>query len=180
MDLDRDLDCLAPPGAGLPLHPVRPAGLDALLAALSDSGPSSGPASGPAAAFARASGFRAEPGQLVLLPGRDGLAGALLGLGEDRSPWAFGGLATALPPGTDWHLAPGDYDGGAAALGFCLGAYRFAAFKAPKPIARLAPPPGADPPLAPLSAEPADAPPPLSPPSLFAAGAPPVRCAFLP
>ncbi len=128
MDLDRDLDCLAPPGASLPLHPVRPAGLDALLATL------------PNAAFLRASGFRAEPGQLAFLPSTDGLGGAVLGLGEDRSPWAFGALATALPPGTDWHFAEGDYDQAAATLGFCLGAYRFPAFKDPKPIARLAPP----------------------------------------
>ena len=77
-------------------------------------------------------------------PGRTGLAGALLGLGEDRSPWPFGGLATGLPPGTDWHLVPGDYDPSVAALGFCLGAYRFPAFKEPKPISRLASPPGGE------------------------------------
>ena len=49
-----------------------------------------------------------------------------------------------MPPGTDWHLTPGDYDPALAALGFCLGAYRFPAFKEPKPIARLAPLPGGD------------------------------------
>ncbi len=132
MDLDRDLDCLAPAGAGLPLHPVRPAALDAAMADL------------PHAAFLRASGFCADPGQVTLIPGEDGVAGALLGLGEDRSPWAFGGLATGLPPGTDWHLVPGDYDPSIAALGFCLGAYRFPTFKEPKPIARLALPPGGE------------------------------------
>jgi len=132
MNLDRDLDCLAPPGGALPLHPVRPAELDGLLATL------------PHAAFVRATGFRAEPNQIALLPGGDGVAGALLGLGEDRSPWPFGSLATSLPPGTDWHLLPGDCDASTAALGFCLGAYRFPAFKTPKPIARLVPPSGAE------------------------------------
>ena len=134
--MDRDLDCLAdclaPGGAGLPLHPVRPAELEQRLAAL------------PNAGFLRAVGFQAEPGQIALIPGADGLAGALLGLGEDRSPWPFGALATALPPGTDWQLVPGDYDTAAAALGFCLGAYRFLAFKEGKPLARIAPPPGGE------------------------------------
>ncbi len=129
MDIDRDLDCLAPAGTGLPLYPLRPAALDGALADL------------PHAAFLQTSGFRADPGQVALIPGEDGLSGALLGLGEDRSPWPFGGLATGLPPGTDWHLVPGDYDPQMATLGFCLGAYRFPAFKEPKPIARLAPPP---------------------------------------
>jgi leucyl aminopeptidase len=130
LTLDRDLDCLAPEGAGLPIHPVRPAGLDAALGEL------------PGAPFLRASGFRAEAGQIALVPGEDGIAAAVLGLGEDWSPWAFGGLAAGLPPGTEWHLAPGDYDVEAAALGFALGAYRFPAFKAAKPVARLASPPG--------------------------------------
>ena len=34
-------------------------------------------------AFPAASGFAAKPGQLCLLPGRDGVAGALFGLGYD-------------------------------------------------------------------------------------------------
>ncbi len=131
----RDLDCLADGRAAdaLPLHSVRPEGLEAALATL------------PAvtAAFVRAGGFHAAPGQLVLLPGTGGpdggLAGALLGLGDDRSPWAHGGLPTALPPGTAWRLEDGDFDRDGAVLGFCLGAYRFDALRrAPRPIAVLA------------------------------------------
>lgn len=131
MDINRDLDCLAA-GEGLPIHAVRPDALDAILAEQPHGG------------FVRAAGFRAEPGQLALVPGEGGLAGALLGLGTERSPWPFGGLAMALPPGSEWHLVPGDYDAAMATLGFCLGAYRFAAFKAAPPIARLAPPAGGE------------------------------------
>ena len=45
-------------------------------------------------------GFTAEPDILVLLPDPSGLAGAVLGLGEARDPFGFGGLAAALPKGT--------------------------------------------------------------------------------
>jgi len=99
----------------LPLHAVRPAGLDAFLAGLP-------PAQ---AAFVRAQHFDAVAGPPLLLPGESGLAGAVVGLGESRSPFAFGGLAAALPFGTTWRLAPGDFDAELAATGFLLGAYAF-------------------------------------------------------
>ena len=128
---DRPLDCLAPADApALPLRAVRPAGLDAFLAASEASG------------FLRASGFAGAAGQLALLPGGDGIAGAVLGLGEDLSPFAFGGLALSLPEGTAWRLEPGNYDPGAAALGFCLGAYQQAAHRTPKRRPALLQPPG--------------------------------------
>ena len=122
MDINfgRDIDCLAAtdPAIGSaprPLTSLRPAGLEAALATLPPD----------TAAFLRATGFRAESGQLALLPGPGGLVGAWAGLGADRTLWAHGALATALPPGTAWHLEPGDFDPDAATLGFCLGAYRF-------------------------------------------------------
>jgi leucyl aminopeptidase len=66
------------------------------------------------------------------------VAGAVLGLGDDRSPFAFGGLATRLPAASVWRLEPGDYDTEAAALGFCLGAYQYTGIKpAARPPARL-------------------------------------------
>lgn len=132
---DRDLDCLADSdAAAAPLHAVRPGGLEAWLAGLDPA----------AAAFLRGSGFAASAGHLALLPGGDGVGGAVLGLGDDRSPHAFGGLALALPEGTAWRLVPGDHDPAGAALGFCLGAYQHTAFKAPKRRpALLAPPEGA-------------------------------------
>ena len=118
---DADLP-IAPRGAATKsIRAIRPAGLDALLAALP-------PAQ---AAYLRAAGFAAKSQELLLLPGPDGIAGALLGLGEDRSPFAFGDLAFRLPL-DDWHVEPGDFAPDAAVLGFCLGAYRYRRFKAPK------------------------------------------------
>ena len=122
---DRDLDCLADAAAtdapALPLWSVRPDGLAAALTALPDGG-----------AFVRAGGFAATPGQLVLLPGEGGLAGALLGVGDDRTPFAHGGLAAALPEHAVIRLEPGDFSIEDAALGFCLGAYQFTEHAAPR------------------------------------------------
>ena len=116
----RDVACLADRGApSLPIVCLRP---DTLPAGLPPEH----------AAFLHASGFTAASGQLVLLPGGDGLAGAMLGLGADRSPWAHGGLAMALPEGTAWRFVPGDYGMDEAVLGFCLGAYQYTALSKPK------------------------------------------------
>ena len=114
-----------------PVFAVRPDALEMFLAARP-------PAQ---AAFLRQGGFCAKPQELVLLPGNDGVAGAVLGLGDDRSPNAFGGLAARLPEGEAWSLQPGDYDPGAAVLGYCLGAYSYRAFRTPerKPAHLLAP-----------------------------------------
>jgi len=106
----------------MPLWSVRPDGLEAALASL--------PA--PAAAFLTASRFTGASGQLLLVPGGDGLMGAVLGLGADRSPWLHGALPMALPEDTAWTLQPGDFDRGNAVLGFCLGAYQYAAYTRPK------------------------------------------------
>jgi leucyl aminopeptidase len=114
-----DLPFVTDAAGARPLHAVRPGGLEAWLATLP-------PAQ---AAFLRASGFGARAQDLRLLPGDAGLAGAVLGLGEDRSPFAFGGLAMALPEG-DWALAPGDFARPSAVLGFGLGAYRYTEFRA--------------------------------------------------
>ena len=125
----REIDCLAAADRPvLPLISVRPAGLDAALAGLPPE----------TAAFLRATGFRAESGQLAMLPGPGGVVAAWAGLGTDRSPFAHGGLATALPPETAWHLEAGDFDRDAAILGFCLGAYRYEALtRRRRPIAML-------------------------------------------
>ncbi|HTR17915.1 MAG TPA: leucyl aminopeptidase family protein [Acetobacteraceae bacterium] len=137
---ERDLDCLAGDGAAcLPLHAVRPAEEAALLARL----PSG------AAAFLRQTGWSAKSGALALLPGPDGLAGAVLGLGEETGPFVFGALPFGLPEGTNWRLEPGGYAPEEAVLGFCLGAYRYTALKAPaRAPARLAMPDGCAPALA--------------------------------
>ncbi|MEO3475011.1 leucyl aminopeptidase family protein [Roseomonas sp. CAU 1739] len=100
--------------ASLQLHAVRPDGLAGFLAGLQDS----------AGAFVRATGFAAKAGEWALLPGPDGLAGAVVGLGTETSAWSYGGLPHALPAGSAWRLAPGAGDAGLAALGWALGAYR--------------------------------------------------------
>ncbi len=62
------LDCLTDPGAEtLPLHAVDPLGLEGFLAGLP-------PAQ---AAFLRAGGFAAKAQEIRLLPGGEGIAGAV-------------------------------------------------------------------------------------------------------
>jgi len=121
MMLPTDLPVAPADTATRAIHAVRPAGLVAFTAALP-------PAQ---AAYLRDTGFAARSQELALLPGPDGIAAAVLGLGEDRSPHSFGDLPYRLPLGA-WHLASGDFDRDGAALGFLLGAYRYRAYRAPK------------------------------------------------
>ncbi|MDE2516602.1 MAG: leucyl aminopeptidase family protein [Rhodospirillales bacterium] len=116
------LDCLAEPNAAaLPLHALRPDALAAFLATL--------PAD--QSGFLRAAGFTAAAQQIMLLPGEGGVCAAVLGLGAAQGPACFGGLAFALPEGSSWYLADAEgIDAAEAALGFCLGAYRYTRFRA--------------------------------------------------
>ena len=61
----------------LPLHRVSASELLTFLATLPVA----------SAAFLRASGFTAKPGDIALIPGADGLSGAVLGVGAPASPW---------------------------------------------------------------------------------------------
>ncbi|UFN48337.1 leucyl aminopeptidase family protein [Roseomonas sp. OT10] len=124
--------------ATLPLTAVPQAGLEEFLAGL--------PAA--AAAFLRSSGFTAKAGQVSLLPGAEGLAGAVLGLGGGSEaaglPWTYGDLPRQLPQGSAWRLT-GAYDPAAAALGWDLGSYAFDAYRKPaRAPARLALPDGGE------------------------------------
>ena len=120
--LDQTLDCLVPDAVSTrPLHAVRAHELADFLAGLP-------PAQ---AGFVRDCGFAAAAQELALLPGPDGIAGAVLGLGEDRSAYAFGNLAFRLPAGMPWRLELAAPAQEAAVLGFCLGAYRFGGLKQP-------------------------------------------------
>ncbi|HEX3347364.1 MAG TPA: leucyl aminopeptidase family protein [Acetobacteraceae bacterium] len=122
-----DLPCVAEAVAARPIHAVRPDALEQFL----------GGRESEQAAFVRSAGFAARAQELVLLPAQDGVAGAVLGLGDDRSPYAFGDLAFRLPAG-DWSIVPGDFDMEMAVLGFCLGGYRYQEFKSPpRPAARV-------------------------------------------
>lgn len=131
----------APPDApSLPLHIVTAEGLDGFLAA------------SPNAGWLRAAGFEAGLGELVLLPGPDGISGAVAGLGTDkarrRSRFGLARAFAALPAG-DWHLdgplTPAQAD--EAALAALLSSYRFDRYrpgKAEKPRPRIKAPAGAD------------------------------------
>ena len=101
--------------AELPIYAVRPGDVSTL------------PAS--SAAMLQGMDFTAKAGSLVFLQDTDGLAGAVFGLGSDRSPHLFGDLPYRLPAGRPWRLVPGDYDPAGACLGFALGAYRYTALK---------------------------------------------------
>jgi len=121
--LEQTLDCLVEAADGArPLHAVRPPGLAAFLDRLPDA----------QSRFLRHLNFTAASQELVFLPGDEGVAGAVIGLGDDTSPTAFGDLAFRLPETSAWQLQPGSYDVAAATLGFCLGAYRYHEFKSPK------------------------------------------------
>ncbi len=114
--IDQPLDCLTRADvAARPLHTVRPVALEAFLAGQPNS----------VAAWLRETGFAAKAGELRLLPSTDGISGAVLGLGDDRSPHVFGGLPAELPEGSIWRLGSGDHDSAAATLGFALGYYRY-------------------------------------------------------
>jgi len=137
--LDQAMDCVVASATDArALHLVRPPELAQWLEQLAE----------PQARYLRDLGFVAKPGELQFLAGAEGIAGAVFGLGDDRSPFAFGDLAYRLPAGTTWRLEPGDYDPRSAALGFCLGAYRYTALKQPERApARLLTPPDVEPSL---------------------------------
>lgn len=121
--LEQAIDCVVARATdGRPLHPVRPAELASFLDRLAE----------PQGRYLRDLGFSAKSGEVQFLPDATGIAGAVVGIGDDRSPLAFGDLAYRLPAGTTWQLQPGDYDAAAATLGFCLGAYRYTALKQPE------------------------------------------------
>ena len=97
-------------------------------------------------------GFEAGMGDLRLLPGGDGVAAAVIGMGSPqaraRSRFALAKAATALPAG-DWQLA-GNLsvtERAEAALGWLLAGYRFDRYrpgKVPAPLARLCLPDAVD------------------------------------
>jgi leucyl aminopeptidase len=118
--LDQTLPVTADSAGARIVHAVRPGGLAGCLAGLA----------APQADFLRGCGFTARAGEFFLLPGEGGVAAAVLGLGEDTAPHAYGGLAARLPAGP-WRITGDGLDEHAAILGFCLGAYRFSTFKKP-------------------------------------------------
>jgi leucyl aminopeptidase len=132
MHSETELPLASPDAATLPLLALRPDDLAAFLEGRT----------APERAWLESQRFTAAAQELVLLPGPAGVAGAVLGLGRDTTPHAYGGLAARLPAGTAWRLE-GPHDIATATLGFCLGGYHFAAFRpAKRGFARLAAPEG--------------------------------------
>ncbi|MBB4122489.1 leucyl aminopeptidase family protein [Martelella radicis] len=81
--------------------------------------------------FARAAGFSAREGELLIAPSGDGgIGGALFGLGQKGAPFAAGRLSRLLPAG-DWALARFDGDVAQALIGFAAGGYRFERYLKP-------------------------------------------------
>ncbi|TNE92515.1 MAG: leucyl aminopeptidase family protein, partial [Rhodobacteraceae bacterium] len=123
-----------------PLIPVAPDGLEAALGELP-------PAQ---AAFVTAQGFKAGAGQVILLPGAEGVEGALVGLGaavkRARERFALARATEALPEGA-WEFTgawPKEM-AEEAALGWLFAGYRFARYaESAPPKARLVCPEGLD------------------------------------
>jgi len=85
--------------------------------------------------------FVAAPGSVALLPGEDGLAGAVLGVGDRADAYAYAHAPFALPAGSSWRLATAldAADIANLQLGWGLGSYRFARYRKPaRPPAQLA------------------------------------------
>ncbi|MCW8308336.1 leucyl aminopeptidase family protein [Acidiphilium sp. PA] len=105
--------------APFPIYPLRPSEVQYFLKTCD----------APIAAFITAQGFAGLERKIVLIPGNDGIAGALLGIGDDQTHLPFGILSSALPPNTHWTLLPGSYDAEQAALAIMRGAYQYERFK---------------------------------------------------
>lgn len=91
--------------------------------------------------WAAAHGFRAEPGQWLVLPGESGAPlGVLVGVADPRDPWALAGMPLVLPEGVYRLDTRGlVLDPAASVIGWGLGSYQFNRYrKAPRAPARLA------------------------------------------
>ena len=85
------------------------------------------------AAWAQAQRFDAAPGSVLLLPGSDGLAGAVLGVGDREDAYAYAHAPFALPAGSRWRAEGlGDAEQALLQLGWGLGSYRFSRYRKPQ------------------------------------------------
>ena len=91
--------------------------------------------------------FVAAPGTALLLPGADGVAAAVLGVGDRGDAYAYAHAPMALPAGSSWRLASelSEEEQAALQLGWGLGSYRYARYKQPARVpARLLATPSAE------------------------------------
>jgi len=78
----------------------------------------------------KAANFSAKDGELVLIPGAKGLAGAVLGLGKGIDKYALAQFSEQLPPGTYTFADVADGYGGAnGTLAWILGTYVFGRYR---------------------------------------------------
>ncbi len=98
------------------------------------------------AAWAQAQRFEAAPGSALLLPGAEGLAGAVLGVGDREDAYAYAHGPYALPAGTVWRVEGlSDAETALLQLGWGLGSYRFSRYRKPsRAPAELAATPSAE------------------------------------
>ena len=94
----------------------------------------------------KAANFSAKEGELVLIPGAKGLAGAVLGLGKGSDKYALAQFSEQLPPGIYAFSDIVDGYGGAnGTLAWILGTYVFGRYrKSGKREAKLVLPKGVD------------------------------------
>ena len=83
--------------------------------------------------FLKACGFSGKEGELRLVPGRGGVAQAVLGLGRTKDALALAAFSEQLPDGVYRLGEVPDFCGGAsAALAWILGLYAFDRYRKPK------------------------------------------------
>ncbi|MBS0274096.1 MAG: leucyl aminopeptidase family protein [Proteobacteria bacterium] len=94
----------------------------------------------------KAAHFSAKDGELILIPGMKGLAGAVLGLGKGTDKYALAQFSEQLPPGAYAFADIADGYGGAnGTLAWILGTYVFGRYrKSSKREAKLVAPKGVD------------------------------------
>ena len=118
------IECLVDSAAGaIPLRPISPAALGSWLAGREKR----------IATWIGANGFGAGSGKTCIIPNAEGGIGeVLVGVTDDENLWPYGGLPSSLPEAT-YRLVEDGLDETAqsrAALGWALGAYGFARYKA--------------------------------------------------
>lgn len=95
-------------------------------------------------AWADANGFKAQPGRILVVPGRGGALDQVLAGLDSSDPFAVGRMCRNLPPGS-YILEGSRHDPELAALGWCLEAYAFGRYgKMSQPVAKLVCPKGVD------------------------------------
>ena len=83
--------------------------------------------------FLKAAGFSGKEGEMRLIPGRGGIAAAVLGLGKSADRLALAAFAEQLPDGVYRLGEVPDFCGGASAvLAWILGLYSFDRYKKPR------------------------------------------------